>query len=340
MKDCSLGFCCQGLKNRRVLKYTAEMFYAACRADDQFTRLEDFYLSMFTFHHEELKSHVERTGSTAKFPGACWSEFLWFDIDRESLEEARRAAMALLNVVVAGKNPLVPRWSDVFLFFSGKKGFHVGIPRMAFGDDIEPSPDFYRACRGAAEVARLANAAIDTAIYDKVRLFRCPNTRHLGTGLYKIPVAFDELSKGMSGILERAQTPRRVVSQQAGSPLFVERITPDDVPFTALEIPSSRSIWPKEKILFSLSEKNVYSGEVPELVTRPGIEVPLLRQATIAFIREGARGVESGRHDCFRRWRIVVGVAGRKVPYGRCFPMLPVKRGFPSVKLKKPSVKD
>jgi hypothetical protein len=81
--------------------------------------------------------------------------------------------------------------SDLLLFFSGSKGFHVGLP---FSWNPEPSATFHRIARRLAENLAVATGAIiDTGVYDKVRLFRAPNSRHPKTGLYKRHFSFKEL---------------------------------------------------------------------------------------------------------------------------------------------------
>lgn len=84
------------------------------------------YLSAFWFA-ADFREHLEQTGSTAGFVGPCWSPWLWFDIDSEDLPVAWKDAGALADV-------LCERYGldagDLLLFFSGSKGFHVGLPTV------------------------------------------------------------------------------------------------------------------------------------------------------------------------------------------------------------------
>jgi len=56
---------------------------------------------------------------------------------------------------------------------------------------------------------------LDTQIYDRVRLWRIPNSIHEGSGLYKIPITIDELNNlSLEEIKEMAQKPRTVKRMQ------------------------------------------------------------------------------------------------------------------------------
>jgi hypothetical protein len=58
------------------------------------------YLSAFMFG-DDFQALLTSTGSCRGYQGACWSPWLWFDIDRaENLESGRRdaARLALFNV--------------------------------------------------------------------------------------------------------------------------------------------------------------------------------------------------------------------------------------------------
>ena len=96
----------------------------------------------------------------------------------------------------------------VQLYFSGKKGFHIGIPAPLIG--LEPSSDFPSICRELA--VRLArDTGIDLSIYSHNRLLRIQNTLHTGSGLFKVRLTYEELAEfSVEGIRELAITPRGV----------------------------------------------------------------------------------------------------------------------------------
>jgi hypothetical protein len=174
--------------------------YASC--DDKAEVGREAYLSAFWFG-DDFRQQLRETGSSRGFDGSCWAPFVWFDIDRDdpaqALTDARGLAMATLERYPALDD------DDLLLFFSGSKGFHVGLP--AFWRP-EPSATFHRTARRFAELlAAGAGVSID-AVYDKVRCFRAPNSRHPKTGLHKRRLSLDELLHlSPDGIRALAATP-------------------------------------------------------------------------------------------------------------------------------------
>lgn len=188
---------------RRLINWVAA-FTGFATLDARAETNREGYLSAFTFG-DDFRQYLDATGSTKDFDGACWSPWLWFDLDREGdLDAARRdaARLALSLVERFGVDE-----DDLLLFFSGSKGFHAGLPTAIW--QPEPSLTFNRTARRFAEaLATAAGVTIDTGVYDKVRPFRSPNSRHPKTGLHKLRLSLDELTGlSVAAILERATMP-------------------------------------------------------------------------------------------------------------------------------------
>jgi hypothetical protein len=187
--ECAFGFRIVGSLSgpRRLVGAAAAMAaYAAC---DQRAEIErEAYLSAFQFG-DEMRAFIDR-GSTAGYAELCWSPWLWFDIDRPdaldaALRDARRLAASISQRYKLADDTLL-------LFFSGSKGFHVGLPTAPWLP--EPSPTFHRVCRLFAEAnAHTAGIEIDPAVYTNIQPFRAPNSRHPKTGLHKRRLSLDEL---------------------------------------------------------------------------------------------------------------------------------------------------
>lgn len=190
-------------RRRLVNADVAFQAYAQCDAKAEVER--EAYLSAFRFG-DEFRQLLEATGSTKGYCGDCWAQWLWFDVDRENdlngaLTDARRLAGTILDRYRALDE------DDLLPFFSGSKGFHVGVPTAIW--ESEPSNSFHRAARLVAErCAERAKVEIDVGVYDRVRAFRAPNSRHPKTGLYKRHFSVAELAGlSLGAILAMAREP-------------------------------------------------------------------------------------------------------------------------------------
>ncbi len=162
----------------------------------------DAYTTMFRFR----KDYHELCETTGSVKGAqnlsCWSDFLWFDIDSDDLSVALANARQLV-IRVELIDPALGGF--LIYFFSGAKGFHIGIPAPLLG--LCPSIDLPQVFKKLArEIA--GDIEIDISIYDKNRLWRVPNTRNGKSGLFKIPLTFDELATcSIERLLKMAKQP-------------------------------------------------------------------------------------------------------------------------------------
>lgn len=116
---------------------------------------------------------------------------LYFDFDKEGdFEAVRKDALTALSYI---KTTFGIDYNIPNIYFSGHKGVHITIPAECLG--VEPSEnlnDVYKLIATDVSMS-LSNDTLDTVIYDKVRLFRLINSIHQKTGLYKIPLSYDEL---------------------------------------------------------------------------------------------------------------------------------------------------
>lgn len=98
---------------------------------------------------------------------------------------------------------------QIRIYFSGSKGVHIVVPKEALG--VEPNKNLNTIYKMMAEdIARLYSlTTLDLKIYDNKRLFRLPNSIHQKTGLYKVRISYDELTRlSFSEIIELAKEPR------------------------------------------------------------------------------------------------------------------------------------
>jgi len=233
--------------------------HAAC--DPECEPHRECYLSAFQFDGE-LYALLNRTGSTAGYSGPCWSPWLWLDVDRDgdefgAIDAARRLCVTIIDT-------LAVRDADLLTFYSGRKGYHLGIPTAIWSP--LPGPEFNSVARQFAErVAERAGVAIDTGVYDRVRLFRAPNSRHPKTGLHKRQISVDEL-------MEMAPTRIAELAQQPA---------PFETPTPVYHNESAAALW---------AEAARHVHERADAAARKAAigEPGRLNRATLEFIRDGA----------------------------------------------------
>ena len=258
-----LGFRIVGpcTSERRLVDWQAA-FVAHASLDDRIDANLEVYLSAFVFG-VEFKKHLDKNGSTRGFDGPCGSEFIWFDIDRENDLEAARRDAARLAMTVSERYQLDD--AGLLIFFSGSKGFHLGLPT----DLWEPpaSMMFNAVCRRLAEgLAASAGVVIDSGVFDKVRAFRAPNSRHPKTGLHKRALTLDELTR-LS--VERIQ-------ELAGEPM------PFDLPPVSARCEQAGTDWQEAA---RLVEKETEAARERRAT---GNGSGKLNRSTLNFIRDGA----------------------------------------------------
>lgn len=97
------------------------------------------------------------------------------------------------------------------IYFSGMKGFHLMIPATYFGYQPSMKLDEYFKWVANEVNYRSPNKTLDLGIYERRRLFRLDNSIHQESGLYKIPLHYDELvNLSLEEIQELAKKPRRI----------------------------------------------------------------------------------------------------------------------------------
>lgn len=222
-EQCPYGFRVLGSVNeeRRLIVATAA-FLAHAECDPRAETDRECYLSAFCFG-DDFRNQLEQRRTTKGFAGSCCSPWLWIDLDGDDLNATLDNASRLATFILSRYPELND--DDLLFFFSGSRGFHVGVPLV---HRPPPSLHFHLTCRKLAE--RLADDAdgikIDTAIYDRVRCFRAPNSKHPKTGLHKRRLRFHEwFNLDAAAILSLAREPTPFIIPQ---PSTVPALMPSD----------------------------------------------------------------------------------------------------------------
>lgn len=145
----------------------------------------DWYYSAFTYGEDALEYWEANNSSIKGYNGAAWTSTLYFDLDCESdfgkVRASAKKLVAMLEKLDLG--------SAVEVYFSGNKGFHILVHTLNKFNPLETS----MICYNLAKEANIPDDVFDTSVYNVTRIFRVPNTRHKKSGLYKIPITFEEL---------------------------------------------------------------------------------------------------------------------------------------------------
>lgn len=250
-------------------------FAAYCAAEVPGGVDHEAYLSAFTFGHD-FRTHLQTTGSTKGYGtslgetagGACGASWLWWDIDRaDDLDAATQDARALCGHL---GHAFAVDDDALLCFYSGSKGYHVGLPLPP--EVSGPDPLFHKVARRVAEhVAAEVGITIDTGIYDKVRAFRAPNSKHPKTGRNKRRLTVDQLMH---------LTPTRIVERAADPEPF--DLPTADACCCGFELPAA---WNAAAAAVQLQ---VEADTERRQSIASGQTVATLNRATFDFIRDGA----------------------------------------------------
>ena len=142
---------------------------------------EEGYSSTYLYD-EEMFEYFNKNNSVAGFPGKIYSKWFIFDIDGKTISSCMTALHNMLDEFHIQN-------MFYYLFFSGKKGFHLYIPINYFEYDKEI--DFNIINRHLmnyfVRIFPELKDYLDPSIYSKVSLLRLPFSKH-NNGKNKIPI--------------------------------------------------------------------------------------------------------------------------------------------------------
>ena len=164
---------------------------------------------------------VQRFANKAKVKGEAFIAPLFFDLDYEADPAVPQQEAVKLVEFFTKELDVAP--TDIWVYFSGSKGFHILISSQAVG--IEPRDDLHKVFKHIAGYLkyRLGDVykedegdrieplkSIDPVVYTEKRMLRLPNSVHQKTRLFKIELTIDELKTlTIDEIKEKARMPRR-----------------------------------------------------------------------------------------------------------------------------------
>lgn len=143
---------------------------------------KDYYISIFKYNQKHFDDYKKTKTLSGVNDNTSNSIVFDFD-DAENVDNAKKDTMTLVGRLVQKGFKL----DDINISFSGNKGMHVEI-----NTDAEFTQQQLVNIRSS-----LAGdlATTDPKIKDTQRILRAPLTKHNSSGLFKIPITFEELTK-------------------------------------------------------------------------------------------------------------------------------------------------
>ena len=152
---------------------------------------------------EDYRDYWESNKSVKDYSGPCYADYIPIDIDRDSIPGAIETVQTFLKWFTVN---FEMDQSEIPIWFSGSKGFHIAIPTSMLGDAVIPSADLPDRFRYF--VSSLGNWDFDMTIYNANGLWRMENTINSKSGLYKIRID-DVMSLSEDLLIELATNPGR-----------------------------------------------------------------------------------------------------------------------------------
>jgi len=164
------------------------------------------YRSWVLFDHG-LSKHFKKAKNVKGYNDKSSADYLPIDIDNDgNLKESLRVCRFLVVDLVEN---LEVDPSVLQIYFSGSKGFHIHIPTELLG--MAPVSTQNELCYRFKWIMNQLDHPVDMAIYKTNMLWRIANTPHEKTGLYKIPLHYQELcSLTINEIQKLAKSPKEI----------------------------------------------------------------------------------------------------------------------------------
>ena len=188
-------------------------------------RNHEFFITMFPFDvsivryvelHKTIKGHI----------GKHFCPYILIDIDCEDDMEKGKVDTLELIKRLNSKYGVDP--DELYIYFSGGKGFHVVIPGRLY-EPLEPCENM------GAKIKRVVTAlgadidSVDLKIYENHRIIRVENSKHK-KGYYKIQLSYEELDQWtVSKILTVAKKPRQFSRIYTNNELQVNKKLNDEI---------------------------------------------------------------------------------------------------------------
>jgi len=189
------------------------------RKSDITLEVKDYpcYVSIFSYTEDIVSYYntniIEKKNTIANYNGEVFLEYLWLDIDNDDLAVSTTRCKEILGLIY-GKYGIGVE--NLQLFFSGSKGYHVGIPSFSFKANGVLDKNNPAICRLMA--AYIVDAyfnendvpvadSVDFSKYTTTSILRLPNSKNDKSIYYKTPIdGYLILEENLEKIKELSKT--------------------------------------------------------------------------------------------------------------------------------------
>jgi hypothetical protein len=131
---------------------------------------------------------------------------LVFDFDdNDDPNKSRTDAIKMYDMLI---NEYKINPTNIRIYFSGKKGFHIEIDYRSYMD--EPEKDLHLIYKSFYKTIKDRFPTLDGSMYAKRKMWRLPNSIHSGSGLYCIPITYNQLNMTMDYIKLLAKNTQKI----------------------------------------------------------------------------------------------------------------------------------
>lgn len=163
-------------------------------------------------HSKEYMDFKDGDGGKRNYPGKVKADYFFWDMDNPIFDQSRSDTVEIVERLMAYNK------DNIRVYFSGNKGFHIvyfypELLTLKFENEVNVVVRNF-----CSDIAK-GLPSFDTTMYDVPQIIRTPNSRHETTGLYKIPLLYEELKvMGGNEIRELAKQQRKITYTHDPSP--------------------------------------------------------------------------------------------------------------------------
>jgi KaiC/GvpD/RAD55 family RecA-like ATPase len=131
---------------------------------------------------DDFVDYVRERRSVSGYQGKCIAHCLYWDIDNEDISKSYKDTQELCKRLTE-QYSVSP--DELLVYFSGNKGFHVVLPSEDIAG-IGARSDTNLVVKHVCSKIATGIESFDDKVYDKMRIFRIPNSRHSSTNKFKV----------------------------------------------------------------------------------------------------------------------------------------------------------